>query len=211
MTSLFPVALEEPSLPMTTTTGCGTDIPRVRQVVFCVGIAAAALTAGGTMTNAGGLSLRPSQANELSDLTSNGSVVVPDLSASPTDRRLADSVADLRRRSGLTWEEFARVFGVSRRAVHGWAAGARLNSRNAERLRRFGELVAGLQVTAPSDARSALMALSADGTTELSRFIRAFSSPAKGNDLTSRLGATTEPGHPPTLADRRDLRIIELD
>lgn len=40
------------------------------------------------------------------------------------------AIAELRRLAGLTWEELARLFGVSRRSVHFWASGNPLNSQN---------------------------------------------------------------------------------
>jgi hypothetical protein len=43
-------------------------------------------------------------------------------------------IRDLKSRSGLTWDQLAGVFGVSRRAAHGWASGARLNAQHSETL-----------------------------------------------------------------------------
>jgi hypothetical protein len=43
--------------------------------------------------------------------------------------------------SGLTWDQLGKVFGVSRRAVHMWANGGRLNESNARRLREFAAIV----------------------------------------------------------------------
>lgn len=39
-------------------------------------------------------------------------------------------VTALRNDSGLTWDQLARLFGVSRRAVHFWASGGNMNSQN---------------------------------------------------------------------------------
>ena len=36
--------------------------------------------------------------------------------------------------SGLTWDQLGRLFGVSRRSVHHWTNGARMNAHNAETL-----------------------------------------------------------------------------
>jgi DNA-binding transcriptional regulator YiaG len=43
-------------------------------------------------------------------------------------------IAELRQRSGLTWEQLARLFGVARRSVHFWASGKAMNASNAVRL-----------------------------------------------------------------------------
>ena len=51
-----------------------------------------------------------------------------------TEARTA--LSELRRLSGLTWEQLARVFDVSRRTLHFWASGKPLNAANEERLRR---------------------------------------------------------------------------
>lgn len=42
---------------------------------------------------------------------------------------------ELRRLSGLTWDQLARVFGVDRRSLHFWASGKPLNPTNEARLR----------------------------------------------------------------------------
>jgi transcriptional regulator with XRE-family HTH domain len=58
--------------------------------------------------------------------------------ARPTEAALAQTTAmivrDLYAKSGLTWEQLGRLLGVSRRAVHLWAAGGRVNSRHLELL-----------------------------------------------------------------------------
>jgi len=54
-----------------------------------------------------------------------------------TDRAFADAVLEVRRRSGLTWEQLASLFRVDRRSVHLWASGRPMNAPNAERLNRI--------------------------------------------------------------------------
>jgi len=54
-------------------------------------------------------------------------------------------VAWVKDHSGLTWEQLGRIFGVSRRAVHMWANGGRLNESNARRLREFAAVVRGIE------------------------------------------------------------------
>lgn len=44
-------------------------------------------------------------------------------------------VLELKRFSGLTWEELGKIFGVSRRSVHNWALGERLTEENAAKVR----------------------------------------------------------------------------
>ena len=47
------------------------------------------------------------------------------------------AVSELRRLSGLTWEQLARVFVVSRRSLHLWASGRPIRPANEERLHRL--------------------------------------------------------------------------
>lgn len=42
----------------------------------------------------------------------------------------------IRHLSGLTWDELATVFGVSRRSLHHWANGKPINAANEDRVRR---------------------------------------------------------------------------
>jgi len=53
----------------------------------------------------------------------------------------SEAISELRRLSGLTWTQLAKVFGVSRRSLHFWASGEKLNAPNEERLRRILALV----------------------------------------------------------------------
>jgi hypothetical protein len=46
------------------------------------------------------------------------------------------AIMELRRISGLTWDQLTRLFGVTRRSLHFWASGKLLNASNEERLRR---------------------------------------------------------------------------
>ncbi len=98
-------------------------------------------------------------------------VVVPaEASVVATDR---DEVTWLKEHSGLTWEQLGKVFGVSRRAVHMWATGGRLNESNASRLREFTSIVREIESqspgSSPDDVRARLLAVSADGMSIVGR------------------------------------------
>jgi DNA-binding transcriptional regulator YiaG len=77
----------------------------------------------------------------------------------PAPSRLApaESVRQLRAESGLTWDQLARLFGVSRRAVHHWASGGRMNSVNEEHLAAIWEAVRRLPTNDPTKRRSLLI------------------------------------------------------
>ena len=73
------------------------------------------------------------------------------------------AVGEIRRRSGLTWEQLARVFGVGRRSVHFWARGARPSAENAERIGRVLRIVRELDTGSPDRTRAALLDASSHG------------------------------------------------
>lgn len=68
----------------------------------------------------------------------------------------AAAVSELRRLSGLTWEELARLFGVSLRSVHHWASGEPLHAANEQRLRQVHDLIRSAD---RGDARSTRAAI----------------------------------------------------
>jgi hypothetical protein len=72
--------------------------------------------------------------------------------------------------SGLTWDQLAKVFCVSRRSVHSWANGARMNATNVELLMQFLGLLDCIEDASPDGRRSALLAIGADGQSALDRF-----------------------------------------
>ncbi|MGB8699747.1 MAG: hypothetical protein WCD18_10055 [Thermosynechococcaceae cyanobacterium] len=47
------------------------------------------------------------------------------------------TINELKRLSGLTWEQLAKIFNVSRRSLHFWASGKPISPFNEEHLRRF--------------------------------------------------------------------------
>lgn len=63
----------------------------------------------------------------------------PDRVSAPRSDR--EETLWIKEHSGLTWEQLGKVFGVSRRAVHMWANGGRLNEANALRLREFSAII----------------------------------------------------------------------
>ncbi len=96
-------------------------------------------------------------------------LAVPDVSGlqSLTDQA---SIRWLHAESGLTWDQVGRVFGVSRRAVHLWATGGRMNAANAETLAELVALVRKLPAHNPTDRRAALLAPDPTGRSVIDRF-----------------------------------------
>ncbi len=51
-----------------------------------------------------------------------------------TNEPARNAILELRLLSGLTWDQLARLFGVSRRSVHLWVSGKPMSTQNEERL-----------------------------------------------------------------------------
>ncbi|MCT2359500.1 hypothetical protein M3G54_14070, partial [Brevibacterium casei] len=64
-----------------------------------------------------------------------------------------DLIAELRSMTSFTWEQTAKLFGVSRRTVHLWAAGGNLSTQNEERLVRLVRQVRAIHANGSSDVR----------------------------------------------------------
>jgi hypothetical protein len=78
--------------------------------------------------------------------------------AAPDVRSDQEEILWVKENSGLTWDQLGKVFGVSRRAVHLWANGGRMNEANAEVLRRFASDVATHLGGTAEQTRAALLA-----------------------------------------------------
>jgi|SRR5680860_89971 len=91
--------------------------------------------------------------------------------ATPTSD--AELVKWIKDQSGLTWDQIARAFDVSRRAVHLWANGGRVSAGNAEAIQSFAALVREASGSVPAETRTVLLAVGSDGLSPLDRFRRA--------------------------------------
>lgn len=70
---------------------------------------------------------------------------------------LSEAVKWLHSESGLTWEQLARLFGVSRRTVHLWATGGRMNSHHFALLNEVTQIIQGLPVSTAQERRELLL------------------------------------------------------
>lgn len=75
----------------------------------------------------------------------------------------AEAVKFVHDHSGLTWEQLAKAFGVSRRAVHLWAAGKAINARHSELLADLAAVVRRLPGSTAAERRTALLRPSTAG------------------------------------------------
>lgn len=68
-----------------------------------------------------------------------------------------DALAELRRLSGLSWEQLSRMLGVSRRALHFWASGKPMARSNEEHLQRVLAVVRTIDRGSTAATRTALL------------------------------------------------------
>lgn len=74
------------------------------------------------------------------------------------------AISELRRLSGLTWDQMGQIFEVSRRSVHHWASGKPLNAANEQRLMRVLDVIRHAYRGSARETRAALLDTS-EGTT----------------------------------------------
>ncbi len=74
----------------------------------------------------------------------------------------AASIMEVRRRSGLTWEELGDLFKVSRRSVHHWANGKPVSARHERMIRRMLAAVRHLDRGDAAGTRAVLLAVDED-------------------------------------------------
>jgi transcriptional regulator with XRE-family HTH domain len=90
---------------------------------------------------------------------------------SPDDHRFANASAEttgealleIRRRSGLTWEELADLFCVSRRSVHHWASGKAVAAEHDQHIRRALAIIRQLDRGEAKQTRDSLLTPRTDG------------------------------------------------
>jgi len=103
----------------------------------------------------------------------------------------ATRVRRLKEDSGLTWDQFRRLFGVSRRAVHMWAGGSRINARNEERLAHLENVIAALGGTNAADRKSRLLAPAGAGRSIFQQLVASASSATvPGTDIEAQTEST---------------------
>lgn len=71
----------------------------------------------------------------------------------------ADLIVELRDTASFTWEQTSKLFGVSRRTVHLWAAGGNMTAQNEELLVNLIREVRAIRASEAPDERMHLLAL----------------------------------------------------
>jgi DNA-binding transcriptional regulator YiaG len=91
----------------------------------------------------------------------------------PDSVRAPDSdVAELRLVSGLSWDQLARLFGVSRRAVHFWVSGKPMTLANEERLYSLLSVFRKMDRGSAAENRALLFGFSERGETPFELLVR---------------------------------------
>ncbi|MFF1606170.1 helix-turn-helix domain-containing protein [Amycolatopsis sp. NPDC058278] len=83
----------------------------------------------------------------------------------------ASSIRRVHASSGLTWDEIARLVGVSRRTVHNWIQGARVSSANARTLSRVCTTLEREDKGDPASTRAHLLAPRLGGMSPYERML----------------------------------------
>jgi transcriptional regulator with XRE-family HTH domain len=129
------------------------------------------------------------------------------------------ALAELRRLSGLTWEQFAGLFNVSRRSLHFWASGKAMTPANEEHLQRLLLVVRKIDRGSASANRAELLAVRDDGTILFDllanrQYDRVFSTPGLGEakrvvapKLSDEAMAARVPRPPEELVDALQDRV----
>jgi transcriptional regulator with XRE-family HTH domain len=81
------------------------------------------------------------------------------------------AINELRKTSGLTWKQVAKLFNVSRRSIHFWASGQPLASDNEEKLNRLLGVIRYIDRGSASLNRKLLLKPNADGELPLDQLI----------------------------------------
>lgn len=82
----------------------------------------------------------------------------------PQGGTVQQAIAELRSLSGLTWEQMARLLGVSRRSVHFWASGEPVRASHQERVQRLLAVLRQVDRGSATENRTLLLNACADGT-----------------------------------------------
>jgi DNA-binding transcriptional regulator YiaG len=101
------------------------------------------------------------------------------------------AILEIRRLTGLTWEQLAKLFNVSRRTLHFWASGKRLNSFNEEQLNLLLDTIRYIDRGSASLNRNLLLVPLRDGTVSFDLIIA-----GKYQEVKNILGSGNAPQKP---------------
>jgi len=114
----------------------------------------------------------------ITDATSNVSHETIDTDFDPPSLGIKDDttatsmVHELRRKSGLSWDQVSRILGVTRRTVHNWAAGTEISAKNHEQLGQILSAIRYVDRGTADDNRSLLLGVSTSGATPFELLVK---------------------------------------
>jgi len=96
--------------------------------------------------------------------------------AEPIPASVSEVVSRLKSESGLNADQLGRLLGVSRRSIHGWAAGGSISPAREERLMDLHAQIFNLEATSAEQRRDIIL-----GSTNGPSLFRIWSEQAKAN------------------------------
>lgn len=152
------------------TTSSGGMLAHARKIVILV---AGALQSTGGSANAQEM-LKP--AVSVYGQTSSGIKTASELTT-------RSAIMEVRRLSGLTWEQLSDLLSVARRSLHFWASGKRLNAPNEERVSRLLACIRFIARDSARETRTLLLRAQPDGQIPIDLLSR-----GEFEEVASRLG-----------------------
>jgi hypothetical protein len=99
-------------------------------------------------------------------------VLAEAIAAAPASFRARDAIFELRRLTGLTWEELAALLSVTRRSLHLWANGGAINTVNERHVRDLLAAMRELDRGTARENRALLLAPLSDGDSTVGDLLR---------------------------------------
>jgi len=111
----------------------------------------------------------------------------------------AQEVRHLRERSGLTWDQLARLMQVDRRSLHNWANGSPMFAANGERLRRLVAVIDFVDRGFVDATAKAILSSTPDG-----RLVLDWLAEGRDEDVRRHLGRGAGPRNEPSRSSQAD-------
>jgi len=111
----------------------------------------------------------------------------------------AGALSELRRLSDLSWDQLARILGVTRRTLHFWASGKAMARSNEEHLQRVLAVVRSLDRGSPTTNRSVLLESLEDRLSAVD--LLAARDYERAASVTSRLSAMARTSKAPSMPE----------
>lgn len=128
-------------------------------VAKVIGVLVVASMLGSSTTSSASSS--PAPIERTSAVPSNALLPSSKKESTPSTAR---GILAIRQVANLTWDETARIFGVSRRSVHLWANGRHPSGDQERKLNKVLGILSSYQYLGPSSLRERLMASATPGT-----------------------------------------------